>query len=119
MMLQGLLVCYISGMDLRRIDSETTPFLADALSSHPWTAYRNLPSNELFPTLVTGVDPTEHGVWGVQLQAGVETNRKLKKIVADLTLDKHMLQDVLKKSGGLKTCSYFEFSKIRTELTPK
>ena len=27
-----------------------------------------------------------------------EENRKLKKIVADLTLDKHMLQDVLKKS---------------------
>jgi len=26
-----------------------------------------------------------------------EENRKLKKIVADLTLDKHMLQDVLKK----------------------
>jgi hypothetical protein len=75
MLLQGLLVCYISGLDLRRIDSETTPFLAEALSSHPWTAYRNLPSNELFPTLVTGVDPTEHGVWGVQLQAGFETNR--------------------------------------------
>jgi len=73
--MQGLLVCYISGLDLRRIDSETTPFLAETLSSHPWTAYRNLPSNELFPTLVTGVDPTEHGVWGVQIQAGVETNR--------------------------------------------
>jgi putative transposase len=28
-----------------------------------------------------------------------EENRKLKKIVADLTLDKHMLHDVLKKSG--------------------
>jgi putative transposase len=26
-----------------------------------------------------------------------EENRKLKKIVADLTVDKHMLQDVLKK----------------------
>ena len=26
-----------------------------------------------------------------------EENRKLKKIVADLTLDKHMLQDVLSK----------------------
>jgi putative transposase len=27
-----------------------------------------------------------------------QENRKLKQIVADLTLDKHMLQDVLKKS---------------------
>ena len=28
-----------------------------------------------------------------------EENRKLKQLVADLSLDKHMLQDVLKKSG--------------------
>ena len=63
-------------MDLRRIDPETTPFLADALSSHPWTAYRNLPSNELFPTLVTGVDPMEHGVWGVQLKIGIDLTRR-------------------------------------------
>jgi len=28
-----------------------------------------------------------------------EENRKLKQLVADLTLDKHMLQDVLKTSG--------------------
>ena len=28
-----------------------------------------------------------------------DENRKLKQLVADLTLDKHMLQDVLKKSG--------------------
>jgi len=28
-----------------------------------------------------------------------EENRKLKQLVADLSLDKHMLQDILKKSG--------------------
>ena len=28
-----------------------------------------------------------------------EENRKLKQLVADLSLDKHMLQDVLKKRG--------------------
>ena len=30
-----------------------------------------------------------------------EENRKLKQLVADLSLDKHMLQDVLKKSGKI------------------
>lgn len=45
---QSLLVCYISGTDLRRIDPEATPFLAGAMASNPWTVYRNLPSNELF-----------------------------------------------------------------------
>jgi hypothetical protein len=62
-----LFACYISGMDLRRINRRDTPFLADLLASYPWTTFRNLPSNELFPTIVTGVDPTEHGVWGVKL----------------------------------------------------
>jgi hypothetical protein len=64
-----LLLCYISGMDLRRLDAETTPFMAEVLASCPWTPYSNLPSNELFPTLVCGVDPTVHGVWGVRLGA--------------------------------------------------
>lgn len=65
-----LFVCYISGMDLRRIDPEWTPFTADALQRCPWTRFVNLPSNELFPTLLTGVDPTVHGVWGVKLGPG-------------------------------------------------
>jgi hypothetical protein len=62
-----LFACYISGMDLRRLNHRDTPFMADLLASYPWTAFRNLPSNELFPTIVTGVDPTAHGVWGVKL----------------------------------------------------
>lgn len=61
-----VLVCYMSGFDLRRVSSTTTPFVAGAMGDWPWLRYRNLPSNELFPTLVTGVDPTVHGVWGVR-----------------------------------------------------
>ena len=34
-----------------------------------------------------------------------DENRKLKQLVADLTLDKHMLQDVLKKSGETGTAT--------------
>ena len=34
-----------------------------------------------------------------RLKQSEEENRKLKQLVADLSLDKHMLQDVLKKSG--------------------
>jgi hypothetical protein len=64
-----LLVCYISGLDSRRINPQTTPFLAEAQAVYPWTRFVNVPSNELFPTLVTGVSPTEHGVWGVKLKS--------------------------------------------------
>jgi hypothetical protein len=62
-----LVICYISGLDMRRIDPNTTKFLAEQFNQSPWRGYVNLPSNELFPTLVTGVDPTVHGVWGVQI----------------------------------------------------
>jgi hypothetical protein len=61
-----LFVCYISGMDIRRLTPAQTPYIAKLMDSCPHSYFTNLPSNELFPTLVTGVDPTVHGVWGVQ-----------------------------------------------------
>jgi Type I phosphodiesterase / nucleotide pyrophosphatase len=61
-----LLVCYISGMDVRRLTKTITPYIADLMDSCPHSYFTNLPSNELFPTLVTGVNPAVHGVWGVQ-----------------------------------------------------
>jgi hypothetical protein len=62
-----LFVCYISGMNLRRIDPAWTPFTSKMFERYPWTRFLNLPSNELFPTLLTGADLTVHGVWGVKL----------------------------------------------------
>lgn len=67
-----LVVCYISGLDRRRVDSSSMEFLAAQFETSPWMNYRNLPSNELFPTLVTGVDPTVHGVWGVRLGSDLD-----------------------------------------------
>lgn len=67
-----VLVCYVSGLDLRRVSARATPFIAASLTEYPWKRYTNLPSNELFPTLVTGVDPTVHGVWGVRYHGGAQ-----------------------------------------------
>lgn len=61
-----LMVCYISGMDMRRLESQVTPFISRLMRTCPSTIFANLPSNELFPTLVTGTPPNVHGVWGVQ-----------------------------------------------------
>ena len=61
-----LMVCYISGMDVRRLHADVTPFMSGLLETCPSTYFVNLPSNELFPTLVTGTPPNVHGVWGVQ-----------------------------------------------------
>ncbi len=63
-----LFVCYISGLDVRRLTPSNTPYIAYLLESCPHSNYTNLPSNELFPTLVTGANPAVHGVWGVQYE---------------------------------------------------
>lgn len=63
-----LTVCYISGMDVRRLTPRVTPYIQSLLDICPYTFFENLPSNELFPTLVTGVSPNEHGVWGVRYE---------------------------------------------------
>lgn len=58
--MKALVMCYTSGLDLRRVDDESTPFIAEQLRVCPWQRFVNLPSSELYPTLVTGVDPTLH-----------------------------------------------------------
>lgn len=79
-----IFICYISGLDLRRINTEFTPFLKNSLDNYPWTEIRNLPSNELFPTIVTGVDPGKHGVWGVKLKHTQPENKFADIIINSL-----------------------------------
>lgn len=71
-----LVVCYVSGLDLRQVNAETTPFLFLAINDLPLASFVNLPSNELFPTLVTGTHPMAHGVWGVQFKRASEAKRR-------------------------------------------
>jgi hypothetical protein len=72
-------VCYVSGLDLRRAVPQTMPFVAQALRAGPFARLTNVPSNELFPTLVTGLAPPRHGVWGVRLASRPAT--PLERIV--------------------------------------
>lgn len=56
--------------------------------------------------------------------AGAEENAQLKKLVADLSLDKQMLQDVIKKSckaplqKGNGQLAYFKLSRLNSKGTP-
>jgi hypothetical protein len=81
-----LLLCYVSGLDLRRVSAEATPFLSGALARRPWAEMTNLPSNELLPTMLTGVYPPRHGVWGVRLRAdpGEGDRRRLVDLLPDV-----------------------------------
>jgi len=62
-----LFVCYIPGLDARRVTAGHTPFLHELRGSSPTVSIATLPNTELLPTLITGVWPHEHGIWQVSL----------------------------------------------------
>jgi hypothetical protein len=66
--LQSLFVCYIPGLDARRIDADVMPYLAALRAQHAAVPIRTFPNTELVPTLVSGVLPHQHRVWQVSLK---------------------------------------------------
>jgi hypothetical protein len=66
--LRGLFLCCVHGLDARRIDPGVTPVLARLMAERPCVEIHTLPSTELLTTILTGVYPSEHGVWQVRLR---------------------------------------------------
>lgn len=64
----GLFVCYLPGLDLRRIGPEHTPCLARLLTAFPSVRLRAQATHANAPTLFTGVNPPAHGAWGPRLR---------------------------------------------------
>ena len=64
-MTQRLFVCYVPGLDRRRLDPAVTPNVCALLADRPSVVLDTLPSTELLPTMITGVCPGEHGIWQV------------------------------------------------------
>jgi len=75
-----LFVCYVPGLDSRKVTSEYTPYISQLMGSYPWTAISTLPSTELLPTMITGVYPHEHGIWQVRLKSD-EKRLKRRRIL--------------------------------------
>lgn len=73
--MKPLFVCYIPGLDARRIDQETTPYLSGLRERHQVAGIRTLPSTELVPTLLTGTWPHQNRVWQVSLRAEFRDRR--------------------------------------------
>ena len=67
-------------MDLRRVNTQDTPYITSLINSYPWVKIKTLPSTELVPTLVTGVYPHEHGVWQVKLKSNQRPSSMQKPI---------------------------------------
>lgn len=62
-----LLVCYIPGLDKRRVSMDATPTIAKLLQQHAAVEIRTLPDTELVPTLLSGVYPHQNRIWQVSI----------------------------------------------------
>lgn len=63
----GLSVCYVPGLDSRRVDAATTPFIHAALQRYPTAQIETIPITELVPSMLTGVGPESHGYWQMRI----------------------------------------------------
>ena len=82
---QSVFVCYIPGLDARRIDTATTPHLDALRREHAVVEIHTLPTTELVPTLVTGTLPHQHRVWQVSLRP--QFRQGARRGIADLVPD--------------------------------
>ena len=64
-----LLVCYVPGLDKRRISDVATPTISKLISQYSPVEIRTIPDTELVPTLLSGVYPHQNKIWQVSVDA--------------------------------------------------
>lgn len=71
-----LFICYLPGLDLRRVSAERTPFVAQRIESDPTVEIETILGTDHLPTLITGVEPHEHRLWQVSLRPEARIARR-------------------------------------------
>ncbi len=81
-----VLVCYVPGLDSRRISDEATPAIAELISQYSCIEIFTIPSTELVPTLLSGVYPHQNQIWQVSIDARRDstTRQRMIDILPDL-----------------------------------
>lgn len=65
---EPILVCYLPGLDARRLSPEVTPNICAARDAFGAVTLTTIPTTELVPSMITGVLPHQHQVWQVSLR---------------------------------------------------
>lgn len=71
-----LFVCYVPGLDRRRLGAGQTPFLDELLARCPSVEIHGQPGGDRLPTLITGVYPHHHRLWQASLRAEARMSRR-------------------------------------------
>ncbi len=83
---QRLFLCYVPGLDRRRVDREHAPWIANQLAACPTARLSSVPSVELCSTIMTGAWPHEHGIWQAAL-CNQRPSRSLRQRFTDCLPD--------------------------------
>lgn len=62
-----MFVCNVPGLDRRRVEGQTMPFLSQLIAEHEVVDWDGHPTTEIWPTLVTGANPGVHDIWHCKL----------------------------------------------------
>lgn len=65
---ERLVVCYVPGLDIRRVEPRLTPHISQALRKSPCVRFSSLPAAHRVASMLTGAYPHEHGFWGPKLR---------------------------------------------------
>jgi len=64
-----LTVCYVPGLDRRRISDAVTPTISKLIKQYSSVEISTIPNTELLPTLLSGVYPHQNEIWQVSIDA--------------------------------------------------
>ena len=84
-MIEKLMILYMSGFDLRRINGGTTPYIDSLTAEYPFVRINTVPDADMKTTMWTGRYPHEHGMWQVSLQEDRDFGvRKPRDLLPDI-----------------------------------
>lgn len=81
-----LAVCYVPGLDMRRISGAATPAISELISRYSCVEIATIPNTELVPTLLSGVYPHQNQIWQVSIDArrGLTATQRMIDLLPDL-----------------------------------
>ena len=59
---------------MRNLSKDCTPFITECLKTHSWSKMLTVPSNEVLSTVITGMNPHEHGIWQLKMKESAFSN---------------------------------------------
>jgi Type I phosphodiesterase / nucleotide pyrophosphatase len=81
-----LLVCYVPGLDTRKVAAGLCPHVKEMMQSYPVVRFTSPPAAHRLASLLTGAYPHEHGFWGPRLRSGWR-ERTARQQMVDLLPD--------------------------------